>query len=58
MTHPNIIKEWQEYIAEAVKTTPMPSHSETIKPLTLDDEHVGRYKAARKRKLQLTLNQL
>jgi len=58
MTHPNIIKEWQEYIAEAVKTTPMPSHSETIKPLTLDDEHVGRYKAARKRKLQFTLNQI
>jgi len=57
MTHPNI-KEWQEYIAEAVKTTPMPSHSETIKPLTLDDEHLGSYKAARKRKLQFTLNQL
>ena len=57
MTHPNI-KLWQEYIAEAVKTIPMPSHSETIKPLTFDDEHYGRYLAARKRKLQFTLNQL
>lgn len=58
MTHPNIIKEWQEYIAEAVKTTPMPSHSEIIKPLRFDYEHYGRYLAARERHLQFTLNQL
>lgn len=55
---PAYLNAWYRHIRYSLSKTDTPSHSETIRPLRFDDEHYGRYRAARKVMMTKSLDQL